>query len=355
MIWRPLALRYYINYTPMKTNIEPVPVLAIGIDVSKADLHIALDKNNRSKAIIRIKNSELTIKKFITEYTGNYSGKIIMESTGDYHILSAVLFSEAGLDVRVINPLLSSRYAQGNIRKTKTDKADAWLLAKIALIEPNLPPRFNCSRSEVNYRKKMKLLDTLSDQITRLQVALKNYETTLGQLGINLSPAETELRGTIKLLKKQKERLLKELGQTTEINQDKILDQQRLTDIPGIASHTAAAVITIMSHGPATTAKQWIAYMGLDISVRESGQWKGRCKLTKRGNSVLRRWIYASAWGAVMTNEKFKEYYNYLKQQGRHHFECLLIVARKLLRIMFNLLKTKTSFNPALPLFEIAT
>ena len=44
MIWRPLALRYYINYTPMKTNIERVGLQAIGIDVSKADLHIALTK-----------------------------------------------------------------------------------------------------------------------------------------------------------------------------------------------------------------------------------------------------------------------------------------------------------------------
>ncbi len=339
----------------MKTNIEQSAVRAIGIDVSKADLHIALDKNNRSKSIIRIKNSEQAIKKLIAERLTDYSEKIIMESTGDYHILSAVLFSEAGLDVRVINPLLSARYAQGNIRKTKTDKADAWLLAKIALVEPDLPPKFNCSRQEVNYRKKMRLLDTLSDQITRLQTALKNYGDTLLQLGINLSPAEAELKATIKLLKRQKEQLLKELGQTAEINSNKILDQERLVEIPGIAKHTAAAVITIMSHGPATTAKQWIAYTGLDISVRESGQWKGRCKMTKRGNSVLRRWIYNSAWGAVMTNEKFKEYYDHLKQQGRHHFECLLIVARKLLRIMFSLLKSKTKFNPELSLFEIAT
>lgn len=338
----------------MKTNIESVPLLAIGIDVSKADLHIALDKNNRSKSIIRIKNSEEGIKKFITEDVSGYSGKIIMESTGDYHILSAVLFSEAGLDVRVINPLLSAKYAQGNIRKTKTDKADARLLAKIALVEPDLPPKFNCSRQEVNYRKKMRLLDTLSDQITRLQVALKNYQTTLSQLGINLSPAETELKGTIKLLKKQKEQLLKELGQVTNINQDKLVDHKHLVEIPGVAAHTAAAVITTMSNGPATTAKQWIAYIGLDISVRESGEWKGRCKLTKRGNSILRRWVYASAWGAVMTNDKFKEYYDHLRQQGRHHFECLLIVARKLLRIMFNLLKTHSKFNPALPLFEVA-
>lgn len=339
----------------MKTNIEQSVVRAIGIDVSKADLHIALDKNNRSKSIIRIKNSEIAIKEFITECLKDYSEKIIMESTGDYHILSAVLLSEAGLDVRVINPILSAKYAQGNIRKTKTDKADAWLLAKIALIEPDLPPRFTCSRAEVNYRKKMRLLDTLSDQITRLQMALKNYGSTLLQLGINLSPAEIEIKGTIKLLKKQKELLIAELGQVAEINQDKILDQERLVEIPGIAKHTAAAVISIMSDGPATTAKQWIAYTGLDISVRESGEWKGRCKLTKRGNSVLRRWIYASAWGAVMHNDKFKEYYEYLKQQGRHHFECLLIVARKLLRIMFNLLKTKNKFNPDIPLFEVAT
>ena len=337
-----------------KNRSAPKDVQAIGIDVSKAELYIALSKNNRSVSIIRIKNSENSIKKFITDYLQSYLNKIIMESTGDYHLLAAVLLFEAGLDIRVINPLMSAKYAQGNIRKTKTDKADAKLLAKIALVENDLPPKFSMTRAEVNYRKKMKLLDTLSKHMTSLKVALNSYQTTIGQLQVNLSPAEIEFQQTIKLLKKQKEHLLKELEMPAVENKaEKKLDQTLLAEIPGVANHTAAAVMSIMADGPATTAKQWIAYTGLDISVRESGQWKGRCKLTKRGNSTLRSWIFSSAWGAVMTNEKFRAYYDHLKNQGRHHFECLLIVARKLLRIMFNLLKTKNHFNPELPLFEL--
>lgn len=339
----------------MKKTKNTTPIQAVGIDVSKADLHIALDRNQGLEPILRIKNSEEAIKTFMKTHLGNYEGKIILESTGDFHILAAVLMSEAGLDVRVINPLMSAKYAQSNIRKVKTDKADARLLAKIAIVESDLPHTFACSRQEVNYRKKMKLLDTLSDQITRLQLALKNYQSTLAQLGLPLSQGEAGLHETIKLLKIQKKQLLQELGPNAPTtNPEEAEMRKRLQEVPGVSAHTAAAVTMLMAEGPATTAKQWIAYTGLDISIKESGQWKGRCKISKRGNSVLRRWIYGAAWGAAINNDQFRSYYEHLKNKGRHHFECLMIIARKLLRIMFNLVKNKTKFNPAIPLIPAA-
>ena len=49
-----------------------------------------------------------------------------------------------------------------------------------------------------------------------------------------------------------------------------------------------------------------------------------------------------------MSDEKFKEYYDKMRADGRPHVEALLIIARKIVRIMFKLLETKKKYDPSL-------
>ena len=83
--------------------------IGIGIDVSKAKLDIALLSKEGEMNHFIVENNESGIKK-ISGRTEGYKGKIIMESTGRYHLLSALRLSEAGFDVRVLNPLISHKY-----------------------------------------------------------------------------------------------------------------------------------------------------------------------------------------------------------------------------------------------------
>ena len=77
----------------------------------------------------------------------------------------------------------------------------------------------------------------------------------------------------------------------------------------------------------------------IDISVRESGRWKNKGKLTKRGNGYLRKRLFQAAWGAKMHNDNFKKYYNHLRDKGKSYVETLMIIAKKIVVIMFNLNK----------------
>ena len=66
-------------------------------------------------------------------------------------------------------------------------------------------------------------------------------------------------------------------------------------------------------------------------------------KLTKRGNSYIRKRLYCAAWGANMHYPEVHRYYEKLKAAGRNHVEALCIIARKLLRIAYAVLvKGKT-------------
>jgi len=123
-----------------------VACTAIGADVSKAKLNIAgIDGKVALQGVLR--NEEHAIFTFVnTLKIGGFSGTIICEATSHYHMLFAIFACEAGLDIRVINPLLSSKHAKGRIRKTKTDAVDAITLATMVLNEPDLPAPMKMTR-----------------------------------------------------------------------------------------------------------------------------------------------------------------------------------------------------------------
>ena len=95
----------------------------IGIDVSKASLEVVgLEKETAWTA--EVSNAECAIEKLAQALkAGGYQHKIVCESTGHYHLLLGLVFARYDLDLRIINPLLSSKHRQSRIRKTKTDRA----------------------------------------------------------------------------------------------------------------------------------------------------------------------------------------------------------------------------------------
>lgn len=114
-------------------------------------------------------------------------------------------------------------------------------------------------------------------------------------------------------------------------------DLEKLRRLPGFSPLVAGLVSTAFNR-QARSERSWVAYAGLDVSVRESGTWRGRGKLTKRGNSFLRKRLYCAAWGAVMNYAEVRAYYDRLKAAGRNHVEALCIIAHKLLRIAYAIL-----------------
>lgn len=321
-----------------------VKLQAVGIDVSKATLDVALIYEDRVQSE-RYSNDEagigLLLEKLRTA-TGEY--KVVMESTGRYHLLGALGLSEGGIDVRVINPLLAKPYYGGQIRKVKTDKADARVLARMALLEPKLPVSFGRDKLAIQIRQKMGLLASLEKQRQALSASLNEYSLFQQKLGIEASEIEQQLLATLKSFAKQIARLEQELEHLVLSQAKHMSTVKRLQSIPGISAFVAALLAQFLNAN-CQHAKQWLAFVGLDISVRESGQWKGKAKVTKRGNAYLRKRLYSAAWGAQMNDDNFRSYYTSLKQQGRSHVEALLIIARKLIRIAFTVVTHNTLYD----------
>lgn len=320
-------------------------LIALGIDVSKQDLHIAYINEDHLIVYEGIANQRTAIDVFSHRLVKvGYTGKIILESTARYHYLLAWRLSEAGLDVRVINPLLSSKHIKGQVRKTKTDRCDAEVLAWMALTEPKLQPPLRIEQKQLQMRQKMGLIQGIEKQIKSISRMLADYEESCTQLTLELSDAETGMKSLLKQIQKQRKALLCELEDMITSSHVAENDVVCLQSLPGFSRMVSQLILTFL-HRDVPHAKSWQAFVGLDISVKQSGTYRGRGRLTKRGNPYLRKRLYCAAWGAYMHYPEVRAYYDWLKKQGRTHKEALVIIARKLLGMAFALLKNNTTYD----------
>ena len=317
---------------------------AVGIDVAKASLSICVHFTDENEHVLTIRNTDTDINKKLLPLLDNSDAKIVMESTGHYHWLVALRLYENGYNVYVVNPILACQYTTKNIRKVKNDPCDARGLARMARVADNLPQPFDSSKDRLWIRKKLGLLASLSKQVQSMQASIASVEEAQEIIGSDGSLVIDELKESIATMKKLMEKLEKECVAEGKKNEKVKEDIDLLISIPGVSEFGAILALHWFDRNKGN-ARSWIAYSGCDISVRESGTWRGKCKLTKRGNAYLRKRLFCCAWGAYMHNEDFKRYYDKLRKDGRSYTESLLIITRKLIRIMYIVLETKQPYN----------
>lgn len=320
-------------------------VSSIGVDVSKT----ILDITGFAKAGFwrrEMRNQRESIASFLTQLEG-FKGPIICESTSWYHLLFAHMCYERGFDIRVINPLLSSKHSKSAIRKVKTDPADSRTLAIMGITEPDLPPGPDLSLKQIRLKKKLGLLHSLEKRIQSLKRSMQDYQAFAETMDIDLSATERGLMTTVKQLEESRKNLEAEVNILTGKvfqTKDGVTNQAIFNSLPGFSRSISGLVATLLDP-QVPSAKSWIGFVGMDVSVRISGHWKGKCRLTKRGNPYLRKRLYQAAWGACMNYPEFRQYYDQLKQQGRKHREAVIIVARRLLRIGYTLIQKQQMFD----------
>lgn len=319
----------------------------LGVDVSKASLAVV---GVEGETVWRMEMANIAeaieaLAKSLSE--GGYRHKVVCESTGHYHLLLGLIMARHGLDLRIINPLQSSKHQRSRIRKTKTDSLDAYVLATMCETERDLPAAPHLQPTQVLIRLKQGQLHALDKQLQRLTQSVNTYAETYAQLGLESSASTVALQQGIAALKTTKRHLQKELQALFPQGEHHDVDRTKLRAVPGFSPMVAGLVSTAFDR-QAKSDRSWVAYAGLDVSIRESGTWRGRGKLTKRGNSFLRKRLYCAAWGAVMNYDEVRHYYDTLKAAGRNHVEALCIIARKLLRIAYTILVKGKEYDPAI-------
>ena len=251
-----------------------------------------------------------------------------------YELVAPHLAHAAGMVVYVLNPQTLKHYARAIGQRGKTDGCDARMItryvvherAKLRVWQPPAAPADTLSRLLVRRHALVNARQMLCQSLSGLP-ALKGPRQTL-------LASFKRMIGSIDLL------IRTELARAPEM----AALYRRLMSIVGIGEVVAAQLVAVLTALHFTRAEAFVAYTGLDPRPDDSGQHRGKRRLSKHGPALLRCLLY-NAGMAASNSKLFKPLYTQLRARGLQSTEAIVILARKLARIAFALYKSGQTFD----------
>ena len=356
-----------------------------------------------------IDNNEEGYKKLHTaiinfvEQTKDSNVRIGLESTGHYSNNILNYFYKAGYQVALINPLLTNMDRKAtSVRKTKTDKVDSQAICMFLQrnkydFQPYTPSLYHIealksltrqrfqlvkARSKykvilnrlvtivfpeflnlfsnlfgvsslnilLNYPTPKKISKAKSSSISKLMhggcstSAFEIQETAKNSVGQSDDYYAFQIKQTIETIlffdkqieiyKKEIASIMKEYGQV-------------ILSIPGIGEITGAMILSEIGNiNKFSSADKLLAFAGLDPSVYQSGQYEANLKISKRGSKYLRWAIHQASFIIYQHDKTFSDYYHKKAKEGKEHYVIIGHVEKKLIRVIYSLLKNNKSFVP---------
>ena len=386
-------------------------MIYVGIDIAKLN-HFAAAVSSDGEILIEP-------FKFTNDYDGFYlllsklapldQNSIIigLESTAHYGDNLVRFLISKGFKVCVLNPIQTSSMRKNNVRKTKTDKVDTFVIAKTLMMQDSLRFMTLDDLDYIELKELGRFRQKLVKQRTRLKIQLTSYvdqvfpelqyffksglhqNSVYALLKEALTPtaiASMHMPHLVHLLEvashghfgKEKARELRVLAQksvgvndsslsiqiTHTIEQIELLDSQLfhtelemanlvtclhsvIMTIPGIGFINGGMILgEIGDIHRFSEPKKLLAFAGLDPSVHQSGNFQAqRTRMSKRGSRVLRYALMNAAHNVVKNNATFKAYYDAKRAEGRTHYNTLGHCAGKLVRVIWKMLTDEVEFN----------
>ena len=299
--------------------------IILGIDVGKDQLVIC---NWTSGEIITINNDPRDIKTFIRALAMPL--KIALEPTSTYHFDAVDVALADGHEVYLINPRLLYHYRDAVNVRNKTDVQDAWLLARYLDHESE-----HLRLYQPQSRQAQQLWALLKRRAVVVATRSKIQQSFKG-VALSCRALVTELGRLLQRIDLRIRHLIKQLGWMAEYRYCK--------SIPGIGPANAAALVATYHRAAFASADAFVAYIGLDVRIRESGRYVGKRKLTKRGESEIRRLLYCASIPA-RCHARFEQYHQRQLDKGLSKIAANIVLARKLARIAFTLMQNQEMFD----------
>ena len=322
----------------------------VGIDISKATFSACICRLNMKQDIhfSESKNFENTKKGFnqLVRWVNKLTDKrtktvYLMEATGVYYESLAYHLNKIKKTVHVVLPNKSKHYLSSLNIKTKTDAIDAKGLAQFGVERKFTtwqPPRPIYKKLKEITRHRTGLQETKTMFLNRLS-AIKSSEQADKFVEKSL---ESIVKKIVVQIKKCEEQML------SLIQSDSILNEKvdKVSSIKGVGALSATIIIAETSgFEHFHSIKQLISFAGLDVVERQSGSSvNGKTRISKKGNSHIRRGLYFPAILATRFNPKFTQIYARHLQNGKKKMVALVAIQRRLLALMYTLWKKDEHF-----------
>lgn len=258
-----------------------------------------------------------------------------LEATGIYSEMAAEFLHEHGHRVSVVNPARIEAFARSDLKRNKTDTADARTIAEFCL-EKN-PEHWHPLPPEI------KQLQALT---RRLEVLEKMLASETNRLDTSPKAVQPSVERVITELKKEIDNVQRLIKDHIDNNPDLKQQSDLLQTIPGIGEKTAQLLLGEIEFSQFSSARALAAYAGVTPRRYQSGTSLNRTRLSKIGNGRIRRALYFPAIVAVRYNQVINLFARRLKENGKTPMQVIGAAMRKLLHIAYGVIKNNRPFDP---------
>lgn len=364
-----------------------------------------------SSSSVTISNSESGYKKLHEDIsafcgaTGDSNVHIGLESTGIYHTNIIRFLLSKDYQVMMINPILTNMVRKASkVHSPKNDNLDSQTICKYMIDNPDkfLPYTLSLYHNEalkslsrkrfliVEELRKAKiavnsLVQLIFPELKALFsniygdsaiAVLKEYGTPKNLSRARLSKVAALLHGRCKC---SAEQLIAAAKSSVGISEphyafelaDAIEEMEHiqrrinaydvqikayvdelcpnLLSIPGVGYTTAGLIVgEIRDIKRFHSAESLISYSGIDVTVYESGKYKGSHLMpSKKGSRYLRYALFQVARIIWQHDPVYKAYYEKKRAEGKHYYVILGHIQKKLARLIYSILKNGCLYSPA--------
>ncbi len=327
-------------------------MLIAGVDISKDDFHVCIkEKSNDGAVKIKGSRSFPNNLKGFSELSGwvlkrehaNLGTRYVMEATGTYYENLAYFLYEKGCRVSVVLPNKINHFAKSMNLKTKTDKVDAAVIAGIGIERP-LAEWKPMSKDFKELRDLSREMLALKQERSRAKcqrhAMVHSHEKTASVLKLKESQIEFYDNAILEI-----ESEIKRIVDADPVLKERI---DNIATVKGLGVLTIVAVLCETNgFGQFNSIRQVVSYAGLDVQFKESGNFKGKTRISKKGNARIRQCLFMPALTATMHNEKIKNLYLRICERNPDIKKKGVVAGmRKLLVLIFVLWKKNEEYNP---------
>lgn len=305
--------------------------IAIGIDVSKAELVVAVEPTQETWTS---SSAPEAVDTLVRRLAALRPALIVVEATGGYERALVASCALAQLPVAVVNPRQVRAFAQALGRTAKTDAIDAALLAQFAArVQPTARPVADAATQ------------LLAALVARRRQLLEMLGAERQRLAQGPAPrVARDLRTHVRWLERRVRDVDDEIGGAIQRSPVWRVQEDLLRSVPGIGPIVARTLLAELPELGTLDRRAIAALVGVAPFNRDSGQWRGR-RMIGGGRRPVRHVLYMAALVAARRNPPLCAFYRRLRAAGKPGKVALVAVMRKLLTIINAMLKQHTPWH----------
>lgn len=287
----------------------------IGIDVSKRQLDVGTAEGE----ILQVRNTPAGFAELEIWLNEHPADQIVLEATGGYEQPVLNFLHRAGYPVVRANALRARRLAQGIGHLAKTDRLDAYALAKMAALV-----KLHAYQPPEPWQQRMREFVRARRQVMQALTVARQQHEMIG---------DRELRRLLQVNITRLQRLVERLGKQIV---EQVSQQPQLTvlrSMKGVGPGLQAVLASYLPELGKISGKAIASLVGVAPMSKDSGTMRGKRSI-QGGRAEIRQVLYMASMSAMRHEPRLRDFYRSLRARGKEAKVAIVAVMRKMLVIL---------------------